>query len=63
MNYSDIFAKHGLVLVQASDIRKMMDYYQIADTHMKDENSDEGYIRLWDSLHEVGLDYAGSREG
>lgn len=54
MDYSEIFAKHGLVLVQAADVRKMMDYY--VKQSGGDHTSDESYDRLWNALHAVGLD-------
>lgn len=57
MNTNEILAKHGLVIVQANDVRKMMDYYQIADPTMKDAGNDEIYERLWNTLNEVGLAY------
>lgn len=57
MNTTEILAKHGLVLVLAKDVRAMMDYYQIADSKMKTMQNDDSYDRLWNVLHEVGLDY------
>ncbi len=41
----------GEVIVQAADIRKMMDYYQRAvSCHFKNKESDRCYERLWDAL-------------
>lgn len=54
MDYSEIFAKHGLVLVQAADVRKMMDAFVEANSGVISEN-DEAYNRLWDALDAVGL--------
>lgn len=56
MDYSEIFAKHGLVLVQAKDVRKMMDYYVKANHMDQSDYNDECYERLWNALHAVGLD-------
>lgn len=58
MNYSEIFAKHGLVLVQAADVRRMMDAFQKANSGVlsDDNEAESSYNRLWDALHEVGLD-------
>lgn len=56
MDYSEIFAKHGLVLVQAADVRRMMDYYLKANHMDKTDYNDGCYTRLWNALHAVGLD-------
>lgn len=58
MTSDEMFAKHGLVLVLAKDVRKMMDYYQVADPELKTPQNDEQYYRLWDALHAVGLDFS-----
>lgn len=55
MNTSEILAKHGLVIVQSNDVRAMMDYYRLSNDQMKTMQNTESYIRLWDTLHEVGL--------
>lgn len=56
MNYDEIFAKYDLVLVQAADVRRMMDYYVKANHIDKNDYNDECYTRLWNALHAVGLD-------
>jgi hypothetical protein len=55
MNSDEMFAKHGLVLVQAFDVRRMMDAYQRSEQKYKTELTDECYTRLWNAMESVGL--------
>ena len=42
------------VLVRASDVREMMDYYQRdVSPHLKSKRANQCYERLWDTLKEL----------
>lgn len=57
MNTNDTLAKHGLVVVLANDVRRMMDAYQASPSGSRDNASEEAYNRLWSTMNEVGLAY------
>lgn len=41
------------ITVQASDVRKMMDYYQkVVSCHFKSKEANECYERLWNAINE-----------
>lgn len=56
-NVREMLSSHGLVIVEAKDVRILMDYYQrVVPWHFKSKEGAFAYGRLWTALHEVGLD-------
>lgn len=50
LNLDNILAEHGLVIVKAADVRMMMDYFSIAASFSKTEQTTEAYRRLFEIL-------------